>query len=52
MNDEETTVPMTRDEMRDLADALGAGSLQDRYRNYLSFTDEKYPKTLDQWLDS
>ena len=49
---EDTTIPMTREEMREYAEALGAGSLQDRYRNYLAFTDAKYPKTFDEWLDS
>lgn len=49
---EETTVPMTREEMRDYAEALGAGTLQDRYRNYLAFTDDAYPKTFDEFLNS
>lgn len=48
---EETTVPMTREEMREYAVALGAGTLEDRYRIYLEFTDETYPKTFDEWLD-
>jgi len=50
--DEETTIPMTREEMRDYAEALGAGTLEDRYRIYLQYTDEKFPKTFDEFLDS
>lgn len=28
------------------------GSLQDRYDIYLACTDEKYPKTFDEWVNS
>lgn len=48
-HDEETTVPMTREEARDLAEALGAGTLEDRFRIFLEFTDT--PITFDEWLN-
>lgn len=28
------------------------GELEDRYQIYLNLTDELYPKTFDEWLDS
>tara|TARA_R110002153_G_scaffold65741_1_gene175804 strand:- start:201 stop:446 length:246 start_codon:yes stop_codon:yes gene_type:complete len=28
------------------------GELEDRYQIYIDFTDELYPKTFDEWLDS
>lgn len=29
-----------------------SGPLWDRYQNYLAWTDDEYPKTFDEWLNS
>jgi hypothetical protein len=49
---EETTVPMTRAEMLEYAEATAPGKLVDRYRIYLDNSGEKFPKSFDEWLNS
>jgi hypothetical protein len=48
-NNEETTVPMSRQEEREFTDAIGSGPLQDRFRIFLEYTDQ--PCSFDEWLD-
>ena len=48
---EETTIPMTREESREFIDATEV-RLMDRYEIYLSFTSDNPVKDYDEWLDS
>jgi len=51
MNDD-TTIPTTATENADMAEAVNAGLLDDRYGIYLEFTDDAHPKSYDEWLNA
>lgn len=52
--DEETTIPLSKEEQAEYDERLQAGRLDDRYSIYLEMMkgSGQYIKTYDEWLDS
>jgi hypothetical protein len=52
MKDRHLTVKEANKVLRHNPPAQYQGKLQDRYDIYVSCTDDKFPKSFDEWLNS